>query len=147
MEAARIQPETLNKASVIFSILMILVMFIVLSSGYVFGQNPNEVGLTDIAGAYGVDNQRPSSEIKVYQNYPNPFSSSTTIKFETAAQSNLKVVIYDQNGAFVKAYLYDNIAPGMHEVKVDGSEFSAGDYTYRFVSGNYSQSYKMNLVK
>ena len=123
-------------------------MFIVLSSGYVFGQNPHEVGLTDnIAGAYGVNDQRTSSEIKVYQNYPNPFSSSTTIRFETAAQSDLKVVIYDQNGALVKAYLYNNIAPGMHEVKVDGSEFTAGEYTYRFVSGNYSQSYKMNLVK
>ena len=47
----------------------------------------------------------------------------------------------------LKAYLYDNIQPGMHEVSIDGADFPAGEYTYRFISGNYSQTYKMNLVK
>ncbi len=148
MEAARIKPDSPGKACAALSLLVIAAMLFVMNTGLAVSQITHEVGLTDnMAGAYGMDVSKSASDIKVFKNYPEPFTASTTIRFETAAQVNLRVTIYDHNGAFVKAYLFDNMAAGMHEVKVDGAEFPAGQYTYRFVSGNYSQSYKMNLVK
>jgi hypothetical protein len=149
MEAARIKPDSSNKFNIVIALSIMLALFFLVNSKLAFSQSAQEVGYTgnNIAAVYSTDQSGTPMDIKVYQNYPNPFSTSTTIKFETAAFSNLKLAIYDQNGNLVKAYLYDNIQPGLHEVNIDGTDFPAGEYTYRFISGNYSQTYKMNLVK
>ncbi len=149
MEAARIKPDSSKSFNIAFALILMAALFFLVNSKLVFSQSAHEVGLTDnnIAAVYSTDQSGTPMDIKVYQNYPNPFSTSTTIKFETAAFSNLKLAIYDQNGNLAKAYLFDNIQPGMHEVNIDGTDFPAGEYTYRFISGNYAQTYKMNLVK
>ena len=137
-----------SKINFTAAILFLAILFTIINLNTAYGQSANMVGSSgnNIAAVYRTDLADPM-DLKVYQNYPNPFSSSTTIKFETASFSNLKLAIYDSNESLVKAYLYDNIKPGLHEVRIDGTDFPAGEYTYRFISGNYSQSYKMNIIK
>lgn len=149
MEAKRIRPERINAFILFTAIIFAIILFVLINIKPAFSQNSIETGLYDnsIAGKYSADLNAASFDIKIYQNFPNPFSGTTTIKFETASFSNLKLAIFDSYGNLVKAYLYDNMQPGIHEVRVDGSDFPAGEYTYRFISGNYSQSHKMTIIK
>jgi hypothetical protein len=141
----RNNPENLNKFYVSIFIIFIIILFLIINIKPNFAQSSGRDG-NIIAAVYSSDPSH-TSDIKVYQNYPNPFSSTTTIKFEIASFSNLKLSVYDNNGNLVKAYLYDNIKPGIHEINIDGSDFPAGEYYYRFISGNYSQTYKMSVLK
>src|SRR5260221_7529714 len=149
MEAKRIKSEGITAVFFFTALVVVIILFLLINIKPAFSKNSHEVGLNDnsIAGKYSADLNAASFDIKIYQNFPNPFSGTTTIKFETASFSNLKLAIFDSNGNLVKAYLYDNIQPGTHEVRVDGSDFPAGEYTYRFISGNYSQSHKMTIIK
>ncbi|MCC6867064.1 MAG: T9SS type A sorting domain-containing protein [Ignavibacteria bacterium] len=97
--------------------------------------------------------QQTSSEVpetfKLYDNYPNPFNPSTTIKFDLAAQSEVSLLIYDITGK-IAANLTDGIeefAPGTYEINFDASKFSSGVYFYRLNAGSFSDVKKMILTK
>src|SRR5437773_5966513 len=111
MVAKRIRPEGIKILFAFTAIIIVIILFILINIKPTFSQNSIEAGLSDnsIAGKYSADLNAASFDIKVYQNYPNPFSGTTTIKFETASFSNLKLAIFDNNGNLVKAYLYDNM--------------------------------------
>lgn len=71
------------------------------------------------------------------QNIPNPFASSTTIKYYLSTEGNVSIVIYDKNGNKVKTLL-DNVfqKAGTHTISwngVDelGKKVSPGTYFYK----------------
>jgi hypothetical protein len=92
--------------------------------------------------------QPPSSDnvVKLIQNYPNPFSDYTTIKFELTKKSKMNITIYNVLGNVVKVLLNETFDAGMHEVLWEGTDsrgirVNPGVYLYRFLSENrYSTS-------
>ncbi len=81
------------------------------------------------------------------QNYPNPFNPSTNISF-TLAQSGLtSLKVYNLLGQEVASLWNDNLTAGEHSFSFDASGLSSGTYIYRLVSGNFSQTKKMMLIK
>ncbi|MBM4167286.1 MAG: T9SS type A sorting domain-containing protein [Ignavibacteria bacterium] len=100
-----------------------------------------------------------SFELK--QNFPNPFNSTTTIRFEIPVgaihklplQTTLK--IYNVIGQEVATLIHNKQTDiGMHEVRFDASNFSSGIYFYQlFVGTNLgkvqeiSETKKMILLK
>lgn len=151
MKTYKLSISSSKQSNFLLASILVMIMFIifVVNINKSFGQSIHEVGLNDnvIAGLYVSEPIENPAGLVVYQNYPNPFSATTTIKFETSSFTNLKLAIYDSNENLIKAMLFDNIQPGSHEVAIDANSFPAGEYSYRFSSGNYSQSYKMTIVK
>ncbi|MEW6686847.1 MAG: FlgD immunoglobulin-like domain containing protein [Candidatus Edwardsbacteria bacterium] len=100
---------------------------------------------------------------KLYQNYPNPFSSQTAIRYslsamshEPSAISHTTLKIYNVAGQLVKTLVgqtfLSDITPGVHRVKWDGKdesgrEVSGGVYFYCLRIGNQSMTRKMILLK
>lgn len=78
----------------------------------------------------GIDDNEaavPSSH-RLYQNYPNPFNPSTTITFDVAARSRVRLRIYDAAGREV-ATLRDGMAePGRYREEFSGGTLSSGVY-------------------
>lgn len=109
-------------------------------------QNMFNVWLATV-GLAGYSNQVPE-DFMLYQNYPNPFNPVTTIKFDIAKPSNVKLVIYDMVGNEV-AVLVDNLPfnSGSYEYAFDASNLASGVYIYKLISENFSDSKKMTLLK
>jgi hypothetical protein len=82
-------------------------------------------------------------EYKLDGNYPNPFNPSTTIRFTLAAESKVRVEIFDVLGNKVNEIQTGKLAQGKHEIKFDASRFASGVYLYRLnAAGNNGQIFK-----
>jgi hypothetical protein len=91
-------------------------------------------------------NKWPRS-IQLYQNYPNPFNPFTTIQFENSEDAFISLEIYNSVGEKVATLINNVVEAGIHTIKFDSSEIASGIYIYKIVSGKYSESKKMVLLK
>src|SRR5882757_4531243 len=67
-----------------------------------------------------------------FQNYPNPFTSTTTIKYTVINDGPVKVAIFNISGMQLELLVNkQDEAPGTHEVQFDGSRYPAGTYIYK----------------
>ena len=97
------------------------------------------------------DLNTPSS-YALEQNYPNPFNPSTTITFSLPKSGHARVDVYDVLGKHVTTLIDENMGSGNFRVTWDGSDkngarVSSGMYIYRMVSGSFSMTKKMLMVK
>ena len=83
------------------------------------------------------DNQsaKIGSEFLLYQNYPNPFTSKTEIKFKLPEPMYTKLTLYNQNGQVVKVLLDQVIPAGNNTVRLNGSGLVKGVYFYQLSAG------------
>jgi hypothetical protein len=56
----------------------------------------------------------------LHQNYPNPFNPTTTIAYEIAAPSQVRLVIYNTRGQRVRTLINEAQSVGLHEISWDG---------------------------
>ena len=83
----------------------------------------------------------------IYGNYPNPFSTSTTIAFDLANQSHVKLFIFDESGRTV-ATLLDKVLPaGLHNITWQPRDLPAGIYIVQLRNGNIVKTSRMVHVK
>ena len=83
----------------------------------------------------------------LYQNYPNPFNPVTYIGFRIAGYGPVKLAIYDVTGNETAAIIDENLTPGSYEFEFNAGSLSSGIYFYRLISGKYSDTKKMILLK
>ncbi len=81
------------------------------------------------------------------QNYPNPFNPETRISFEINQGDYTSVVIYNINGKELQKLINRYLNAGSHSVVLKVNEEASGIYLYRLISGNYSQTKKMMLLR
>jgi hypothetical protein len=88
----------------------------------------------------------------LYQNVPNPFSASTTIRYSLTAESHVKLVVYDVEGRIVGTLVDETQSGGMKTATWSGLDDSgrqmpAGIYFYRLMSGSRMATQKMLYLK
>ena len=88
-----------------------------------------------------------ANSFNLYENYPNPFNPSTTIKFSIEKTSMVKLIIYDVMGRELKTLINQTLNPGVHSVVFEGNGLSSGIYFFVLTSGSQSLSKKMILLK
>jgi hypothetical protein len=81
------------------------------------------------------------------QNYPNPFNSSTTISYQLSTEGFVSLKVYDVLGKEVTTLVNEIKQSGVHEVNFDASEYTSGIYLYRMTVNNFTQTYKMIVLK
>ena len=97
-------------------------------------------------GIQQIGNEIPSS-YKLFQNFPNPFNSMTSFKFQIPKSSYVKIVLYDVLGRVIQI-LFDNyFNTGTYKVDFNAENISSGVYFYRLISDNYIETKKMVLTK
>lgn len=87
-------------------------------------------------------------DIKLEQNFPNPFNPSTIINFELNRATNVSLEVYNVVGQKVATLLNDETrSAGRHTISFDGSSLSSGIYIYRLVTPQESLTKRMTLIK
>ena len=79
----------------------------------------------------------------LYQNFPNPFSNFTDIKFEIAQKSSVKVVVYNSIGIQVAVLLNEIKLPWVYQIVWNASNVAQGDYFYKVIVGETVATNKM----
>lgn len=105
-----------------------------------------------IPGSDADDPSAPVTETALVGNYPNPFNPSTAIKYTVLNQAHVTILIYNTRGQLVKTLVNEFKAPGRHEATWDGRDeqgllVSSGIYHFKMISGAYSSTRKMILLK
>ncbi|MBE0571139.1 MAG: TIGR03790 family protein, partial [Ignavibacteriaceae bacterium] len=67
-------------------------------------------------------------EFTLYQNFPNPFNPTTTIKYDLPQTSDVSLIIYDILGRKVKELVNTKQQAGRYEVQFDASNLASGVY-------------------
>lgn len=114
----------------------------------VLNNNMNMVNfyLKKFAGFSGQSFFIPNS-IKLEQNYPNPFNPVTSIKFDIPKTAYVTLVIYDLLGREVIRLIDQQMKPGSYKADWDASNLSSGVYFYKLVTGDFTATKKMALIK
>jgi len=99
------------------------------------------------------NNKEDIKSFKLYQNFPNPFNSTTKIKFDIPFREKKKLnfgvvlKIYDITGKEVVTLLNNELSPGTYELNFDANNFPSGIYFYRLFSDDFVEVKKMILIK
>ena len=84
---------------------------------------------------------------RLFNNYPNPFNPSTTIKYSIPKQGNITLKVFDVLGSEVMTLINNGQQQGIYEIEFDGSELTSGIYFYRLQAGEFVETKKMILLK
>lgn len=86
------------------------------------------------------------------QNYPNPFNPQTTITYDVAKASNVRLRVYAVTGQHIRTLVDGERAAGGYSVTWDGTgdtgrDVTSGVYMCRMETGDYRAVRKMLLVR
>jgi hypothetical protein len=102
--------------------------------------------ISDIYNNVGIDD-KSASELVLTHNYPNPFKSSTTIRYVLTRNTRTEIIVYDLLGHKLATLVDEYREAGTHRVAWDASGLPAGVYVYRFKTDDLIVSKKMKLIK
>jgi serine protease len=81
------------------------------------------------------------------QNYPNPFSQNTVIRFTLAASVNVDLSIYDVTGQKIITVVNEKLSAGKHQFTVDSKKLTSGMYYFTLRAGEKVETRKLVKVK
>ncbi len=117
------------------------------SHGYVYLATTSSVIIfRDLATGLDEIGTIPST-FSLSPNYPNPFNSSTTIRYNLPTESPVTIDIYDILGRKVQTLLDIEAQAGPHQANWNADGLPSGAYFARLKAGDKSQTMKMMLMK
>jgi hypothetical protein len=81
------------------------------------------------------------------QNYPNPFSLSTTISYELPRAMWVTLSVVDLMGRQVRLLNSGPQTAGRHDIVFDSDDLASGIYLYRLDAGAAVQTRRLVVVK
>lgn len=87
------------------------------------------------------------SDFELEQNFPNPFSTFTTIRYYVPSYSFVSLKVVDAMGTEIFDLVNEHKFPGHYEVtyNIDKSLLKSGIYFYRLEAGNFTKTIGMIL--
>ena len=86
-------------------------------------------------------------EFSLAQNYPNPFSNTTTLEFEVPEPAHIQITIYDLLGRKVMEAVNKEFAIGKHNVQLDAGQLASGMYLYKMDANDQVFIQTMHIVR
>ncbi|MCL4540015.1 MAG: Ig-like domain-containing protein [Bacteroidetes bacterium] len=99
-----------------------------------------------VTGVRGASDDVPTS-FRLFQNFPNPFNPTTSIRYQLPKSCHVLLKIYDTIGRNMSTLVNDNQSAGTYSVSFNASRFPSGLYFYRLDAGSFTATKKMMLVK
>jgi hypothetical protein len=84
---------------------------------------------------------------KLFQNYPNPVTSTTTISYQLQVSSLVIIKIYDFQGREVMTLVNEYQDAGLHTSELNLSNLQNGVYFYRMEAGQFNDIKKLTIIK
>ena len=88
-----------------------------------------------------------TSLYNLYNNYPNPFNTTTRISFFISTSETVSLKIFDSQGKLIEILFSGKLNAGKHNYKWDANCYSSGIYFYQLQTRNYTKAKKLLLLK
>lgn len=96
--------------------------------------------------ANNVKNTEENGSIEILQqNFPNPFSSSTTFTFNSDG-GNVRIQMFDATGRMVREITNKQYDRGSHQMTLDRGSLAPGQYFMTLTNGNNKATRRMTIV-
>jgi len=94
----------------------------------------------------------PILKTALISNNPNPFASTTSIRFSLKESGKVRLDVFDLQGRLVKILKSEELGSGPHEVQWDrrdkaGERVNPGIYFYRLIVGEFIDTKKMVVLR
>ncbi|MBN2347388.1 MAG: DUF362 domain-containing protein [Bacteroidales bacterium] len=86
-------------------------------------------------------------KILLFRNYPNPFSTSTTVRYFLPEAGNITLKIFDMFGREIETLADGYFSKGEHTVQWSINNHPAGVYICRLQAGRFSETIKLHFMK
>ncbi|UCH14064.1 MAG: CotH kinase family protein [Bacteroidales bacterium] len=93
------------------------------------------------------DESNQPGKLQMAQNYPNPFSGITSIRFEVPVNGNVKLSVYDLFGHEVASLINEYRCAGVYTAEFNAYDLPGGIYIYTLQVGKSVMSKKLMLLK
>ena len=94
-----------------------------------------------------IDSELPSRSFELYQAYPNPFRSITTVSYSLEHAEPVRFALYDALGRLVKSLDQGMQTAGTHEILLSGDDLPAGTYYYQIHTPSNQKSHTLTRVR
>jgi hypothetical protein len=89
---------------------------------------------------------------QLFENAPNPFNPSTTLRFDLARADHVSLRVFDVKGRLVRTLVNQHLPRDRHEFVWDGMDdaggpAASGTYFYRLYASGFVQTRKMIIAK
>jgi hypothetical protein len=110
------------------------------------------VACPSIGTGIGEDVPTVLTHWRLYQNWPNPFNPTTTIRFDIVRTSHVSLCVYDVSGRMVRSLVDGKLPRASHVVDWDGRDdrgrpVASGVYFYRLHADDFAMTKKMVFLK
>ncbi|MEX1260565.1 MAG: T9SS type A sorting domain-containing protein, partial [Balneolaceae bacterium] len=95
----------------------------------------------------GADGDGIPDEVELNQNFSNPFSQTTTIRFGIPREQRAKIEVYDVLGRLVQTITDQRYDADYHQIEFNGRSLASGVYIYRLITEEKTIVKKMTLIK
>ncbi|NII25032.1 DUF1939 domain-containing protein [Pseudoflavitalea sp. X16] len=95
-------------------------------------------------GKPALSTEEPSIIVK---NYPDPFSTVTTVSFTLPEKSLTNVQLYNLQGQLVRQVLNKELAAGKHQVDLQTPDLAPGIYMLKLTTGKETKLHRMLLSR
>jgi len=95
----------------------------------------------------GVHTISENAALSVEQNYPNPFSNESKIRFTLGKESIVTIEMFNALGEKISVITHSLFEEGNHIIDISGKDLESGNYFLRFSAGIYSTTKMITIVK
>lgn len=117
------------------------------TTGLLFGPWSERRSFTVAIGTATEGETDVPTSFALHPAYPNPFSPSTTIRFDVPEAAEVRLMVYDTLGRAVEELSNKNQAPGTYAVTWEPRTVPSGVYFVRMEAGAFSATIQVLLLK
>ena len=108
-----------------------------------------EKGIGNFAIPPGIADDPPElpTQFILFQNFPNPFNPSTTIRYAMPFSGEVRIEIFNAVGQSIWSIDENDVVAGYHEVEFNAQNLPSGVYFYRIETAEFQAVKKMILLR
>ena len=112
-----------------------------------FGFLPSQIAIVSTPIESRLDGEILPAVFRLAQNYPNPFFSTTVIRFDLPSSERVLLEVFDLMGRKISTIVNNTLKAGSHQVVWQVSDLPSGIYFYRLESESHTASKSMVLLR
>ncbi|MDZ7317397.1 MAG: lamin tail domain-containing protein [candidate division KSB1 bacterium] len=101
----------------------------------------------DRAALEVVSAQAQPARYELWPPYPNPFNTSTVLRFALPVEGQVRVRLFNLLGQEVAVPVDDRMSAGVHDITLDAASLSSGVYVVKFEAGTFNRLRKITVLK
>jgi photosystem II stability/assembly factor-like uncharacterized protein len=95
----------------------------------------------------GIHEEPRHTSFSLEHNFPNPFNSSTTIRFTLAATEDVRLTVFTLLGEEIATLIDERMVQGGHTFSFEAGDIASGVYFYHLSAGQFRTTRRLMIIR